>query len=119
MAGNINIQVNGSGASFGNVVQGDGNNVGVSISNAEIEKGFALLWADVRREAVLRNESVERLQQLEKRLHELNITAAHQNGDDTKPARSILTELKENFDWIYPVLKDAAEKFLPWLVCLL
>lgn len=116
MAGNINIQVNGSGASFGNVVQGDGNNVGLNVSNAEIEKGFALLWEIVRREAVLRNESEERLRQLETRLRELNATAAQQNGGDTKAARSILTGLKENFDWVYPLLKDAAEKFLPWLV---
>jgi hypothetical protein len=116
MAGNIKIQVNGSGANFGNVVQGDGNNVGVSVSNVEIEKGFALLWEVVRREAALHNESEERLGQLETRLRDLNATAAQQNGGDTKPAHSILTGLKENFDWIYPLLKDAAEKFLPWLV---
>lgn len=119
MTGNINIQVHGSGASFGNVIQGDGNNVGVSASNAEIEKGFDLLWEIARREAVLRNESEERLQQLEARLRDLNVTAAQRNGGDTKPARTILAELRENFDWIYPLLKDAAEKFLPWLVSLL
>lgn len=118
MAGNINIHVSG-GANFGNVVQGDGNSLGVSVAHGEVEKGFALLWEIVRREAILRNESDGRLRQLETGLRELNAATAQQNGSDPKHVRSILTEIKENFEWVYPLLKDAAEKFLPWLVALL
>lgn len=119
MTGKIEIKVEGGTVHLGNVVQGAGNCVTTSMGIPTTADGLARLLELTMQEGRRRGESEERIQILEEKVRAIATLAARQDAVASSRGHSLLSELRENYSWLFPILKDAAERFAPWLLNLL
>ena len=106
--GKININVSGSGNSFGNVVQGDRNTVSTAQENAHAFESFSQEITEHGKKSGVDPEQVTAL------LREVEgLKARLDAGEDEAGLAASLKRLSSAFSWASPLLKVLAQKILP------
>jgi hypothetical protein len=106
--GKININVSGSGNSFGNVVQGDGNTVSTLQEN---RAAFDIFSEQVTEHATRGGIDPEQVTALLGEVEKLK--ARLDAGEDETGLAASMKSLSAAFSWASPFLKILAQKILP------
>jgi hypothetical protein len=106
--GNIKINVSGSGASFGNVVQGSHNRIH---SQHETNDSLVAVREAAEKRAGEAGVGPEQLAALLNAIESLK--ARVDSGESENDLTTRLRDLAKSFAWAVPVLKLFAEKLLP------
>lgn len=112
--GKVSINISGSTASIGNVVQGDGNKVSARQENAQPFTVASQQLAECGQDAKVDPAQIALL------LQELEALRSRVDaGEDETRLGARLKRLAGQFSWATPVLKALAEKILPKLVAII
>jgi hypothetical protein len=105
MTNSINLTISGGVANVGNVVQGDHNSVNAVVSPSTIETHFARTNAAISKLGKELQLPETAITSALERLNELKSEAAKPHPDSSLGSR-LLTGIKENFGWAYPLTKE-------------
>ena len=118
MGNSINFNQTGGTASIGNIVQGgDGsvNSANATVSTTEIDKAFAQAVPGIVEYGRRLQRSDSEIQDVIAQLRALQAAAKEPAPDKAKGA-SILAVIRENFSWVYPMVKDVISVAWPALL---
>jgi hypothetical protein len=120
MGNSINLNQTGGTTSIGNIVQaGDGGMIGVNaaVSPVEIDRAFSKAISSLLESGRKLGQPDAVVQDAANQLQTLRDLAKESSPDKAKGS-SILTGIRENFSWAYPVVKDVLSVAWPALLAL-
>lgn len=122
MSRTVNINVSGGNANFGNVVQGDDNQVSAEQRDwvQTVEAAFATCAQDARSLGEGLGVTNDQIAALLRDVESLKAAAAATPANEDKPTLAErLKRMGSKFAWAVPVLKMLAEKIVPKVAALL
>ncbi len=118
MGNEIKVNAGRGSVSFGNVVQGNHNQVGNMVSTATIELALNRARAEVSRLAPPGSDGAAAAAKVAQHLEEFGAEARQPNPSEEKGSK-ILKAIRDNFSWAYPAIKDLAAAVWPALLSML
>lgn len=115
----VNINSNGnSSVSIGNVVVGDGTQVGRMVSTEVIDRAVARARSELPNLVPSALRQTDAVSKVGEQLQSLGAEAGKKQPS-RRTGEAILRTIRENYSWAYPVLKDLVGVIWPALVSLL
>jgi len=117
MSNKLNVSIQGGAVAVGNIIQGNGNQANATVSASVVDQRYQIAHSaifDLGRELRLPNDQIE---EVVKRLRELTAESKATPPELEKGA-NILKAIRENYSWVYPIIKDFLSVAWPALLAL-
>jgi hypothetical protein len=115
MTKSINVNVGGGNATFGSIVQGEGNTVVSHLSTRSISNSLTQVRGNLLARGKELGLSDHEMSDLIKNIEALAEESSAENPDKAKGGK-ILKAIKDNVPWAYPIFKDFVSLAWPALM---